>query len=98
MKLTAPHVSIVIPVYNCERYIHQALTSILSQSYPSYEVIVVDDGSTDQTRQQLQLFWPLICYEYQPNQGVSSARNRGINLAKGELVAFLDADDVFFAQ
>lgn len=86
-------VSVVIPVYNGARYIQVAIDSILEQTYNNYEIIVIDDGSTDDTRQQLQLYKGKIRYIYQENQGSAAARNLGINLSKGNLVAFLDADD-----
>lgn len=89
-----PHISIVIPAYNGERFIPQALDSVLSQSYRDYEIIVVNDGSTDQTANVLQPYQKQIRYVEQPNQGVAAARNHGMALAQGELVAFLDQDDV----
>ncbi|MGD1803889.1 glycosyltransferase family 2 protein [Dapis sp. BLCC M126] len=92
---TTPRVSVIIPVYNCDRYISQAIESILAQTYQSYEIIVIDDGSTDNTRLALQPYIETINYVYQENQGVSAARNHGIDLARGELIAFLDADDFF---
>ncbi|MEO0770721.1 MAG: glycosyltransferase [Cyanobacteria bacterium J06649_4] len=100
-------VSIVIPTYNCQRYIAEAIWSALSQKQTS-EVIVIDDGSSDGTadivRQienrientQTKLSTPVqLRYVHQQNQGVSAARNHGIQLAKESLVAFLDADDYF---
>ena len=92
---TTPRVSVIIPVYNCERYISEAIESILVQTYESYEIIVIDDGSTDNTPLALQPYIETIHYVYQENQGVSAARNHGIDLAQGELIAFLDADDFF---
>lgn len=93
-----PLVSIVIPTYNNARYIEQAIKSALQQTYPAYEIIVVDDGSQDETRQILQPYFNRVHYVYQENQGVSAARNRGIQMARGELVAFLDADDYFLPE
>ncbi|OCR01117.1 glycosyl transferase [Oscillatoriales cyanobacterium USR001] len=90
-----PLVSVVIPSYNCASYIVQAVESVISQTYADWEVIVVDDGSKDETSQVLQPYKSRIRYEYQQNQGVSIARNHGIQLARGEFVAFLDADDFF---
>jgi len=90
-----PRISVVIPAYNCDRYVAQAVESVLHQTYSSVEIIVIDDGSQDNTRQVLQPYSAQIRYVYQDNQGVSVARNHGINLARGEFVAFLDADDVF---
>ncbi|MDJ0554112.1 MAG: glycosyltransferase family A protein [Microcoleaceae cyanobacterium MO_207.B10] len=93
--VNSPRVSVIIPVYNCDRYIGQAIESVLGQTYQSYEIIVIDDGSTDETQLALQPYIEKIRYVYQENQGVSVARNHGIELARGELVAFLDADDFF---
>ncbi|MDE5116057.1 MAG: glycosyltransferase, partial [Trichodesmium sp. St2_bin2_1] len=92
---TTPRVSVIIPVYNCDYYISQAIESILAQTYQSYEIIVIDDGSTDNTRKAIEPYMEKIHYVYQENQGVSAARNHGIDLAQGELIAFLDADDFF---
>ncbi|WP_240041603.1 MULTISPECIES: glycosyltransferase family 2 protein [Okeania] len=93
----APKVSVIIPVYNCELYIAQAIESVFKQTYTNYEIIVIDDGSTDNTRQVLQPYMTKIRYFYQENQGLSATRNRGIKLAKGELIALLDADDLFLS-
>ncbi len=90
-----PKVSVIIPVYNCECYIAQAIESALNQTYSNYEIIVINDGSTDNTRQILQPYLEKIRYFYQENQGLSATRNRGIKMAKGELIALLDADDFF---
>lgn len=89
-------ISIIVPVYNAEDYLNRCLSSILDQEFPSFEVILVDDGSTDAS--------PLICDRYsgtdsrfitvhQKNSGVSAARNAGLNLAQGEYIMFVDADD-----
>ncbi len=93
--LNLPQVSIVIPVYNGERYIIQAVESVLNQTYSADKIIVVDDGSKDNTRLVLEPYCDQICYVYQENQGVSVARNHGIELSKGEWIGFLDADDFF---
>ncbi|MGE5658360.1 MAG: glycosyltransferase [Actinomycetota bacterium] len=90
-----PRVSVIIPVYNCERYIWQAIDSVLNQTYLDWEILIIDDGSTDRTRQRVAVYGDLIRYFYQENQGVSATRNRGIQEAQGELIAFLDADDFF---
>lgn len=90
-----PLVSVIIPLYNCDRYIEEAITSIFNQTYPNYEIVIVDDGSTDNSRKVLEPYCDRIRYIYQENQGVSTARNHAIKEAKGELVAFLDADDFF---
>lgn len=88
-----PLVSVIVPVYNGAKYIQKAIESILSQTYRHYEIIVVDDGSTDGTREKLERYQNKICYLFQQNQGSAAARNTGIKLAKGELIAFLDSDD-----
>lgn len=89
-----PQVSIIIPTYNGERFIAKAVESILNQSYQDYEIIVIDDGSSDGTAQALQPYLERIRYFEQENQGVAAARNRGLELAQGKLIAFLDQDDV----
>ncbi|QQS32201.1 MAG: glycosyltransferase [Acidobacteriota bacterium] len=91
-----PLVSAVIPVYNGERYVAETIESILCQTYPAVECIVIDDGSTDDTCRVCESFGDRIRYFWKPNGGVSSARNRGIAEAAGEFIAFLDADDKWF--
>lgn len=91
-------VSIIIPAYNGDRYLARTLESIFSQTYSRYEIIIVDDGSTDHTRQCLQPYGDRIRYVYQQNQGVAAARNHGMKLAQGEFVAFLDQDDVMLPE
>lgn len=93
--LSSPQISVIIPVYNGDRYIVQALESILNQTYSATEIIIIDDGSTDNTHQVLQSYEKQVRYIYQENQGVSVARNHGIELSQCEFIAFLDADDVF---
>jgi glycosyltransferase involved in cell wall biosynthesis len=95
MQAAVPLVSVIIPVYNGDRYIAQAVESVLNQTYHSYEVVVVDDGSTDDTQRILQGYGDRLHAIWQENQGVAIARNRGIQASQGELVAFLDADDFF---
>jgi glycosyltransferase involved in cell wall biosynthesis len=92
--MQAPLVSILIPSFNCARYIGQTLESVLAQSYPRIEVILVDDGSTDDTRNVIAPFLDRISYHYQPNGGLASARNTGMSLAQGDYIAWLDADDL----
>ena len=89
-------VSVVIPAFNNEAYICQALDSALAQDYPAVEVIVVDDGSTDATQQLVSRYAPRIRLLSQANQGAGAARNLGIQNACGKYVAFLDADDVWW--
>jgi glycosyltransferase involved in cell wall biosynthesis len=91
----APLVSVVIPSYNYGHFVTEAVDSALAQSYPNIEVLVVDDGSTDDTRQRLEPYGERIRYIYQANSGLSAARNTGIREARGEWVALLDADDLW---
>ena len=91
---SGPLVSAIVPVYNGERFIASALDSILAQSYRPLEVIVVDDGSEDDTASVARSY-PSIRYIHQANQGPSTARNTGIAEAKGDIIAFLDADDLW---
>jgi len=76
-------VSVVIPTYNYGHFVNEAVTSVLRQTYRNFEIIVVDDGSTDNTRDQLKIFDGQIKYIYQKNQGLSAARNTGIQSAEG---------------
>jgi glycosyltransferase involved in cell wall biosynthesis len=87
-------VSVIIPCYNQGHFLAEAIQSVLDQDYPSKEIIVVNDGSTDETRLVAARFDKFITYIEQPNLGAASARNAGIRRAKGEYIAFLDADDV----
>ncbi|MDZ7957758.1 MAG: glycosyltransferase family A protein [Aulosira sp. DedQUE10] len=89
-----PLVTVVIPVYNCAKFLSEALDSVFAQIYRPIEVIVVDDGSTDDSADIVRDY-PEVRYFYQLNQGVSVARNLAIAAAKGEFIAFLDADDTW---
>jgi glycosyltransferase involved in cell wall biosynthesis len=93
-----PQVSVIIPAYNSAKYLPEAIASVLEQTYTDYEIIVINDGSTDNTHEVVTPYLDKIRYFEQSNQGVSATRNRGIYLAKGELIAFLDADDIFLPQ
>src|SRR5437773_3361686 len=88
-------VSVVIPTFNSADYLAQAIQSVLVQTYQDFEIIVVDDASTDHTEEVLRPFAKRICYVRQDRGGPSVARNRGILQARGEMIAFLDADDVW---
>ena len=88
-------VSVIIPTYNGDQFIAEAIESVLNQTYSDLELIVVDDGSQDATVPILQSYQNQIHCFVQPNQGVAAARNRGLQMATGEFVAFLDQDDVF---
>jgi glycosyltransferase involved in cell wall biosynthesis len=89
------NVTVVVPAYNAERFIGQGLKSILSQTLPVAEVLVVDDGSTDGTAGVVSRFGGPVRLLHQPNAGVSTARNRGLQEAAGRFVAFCDADDLW---
>ncbi|MBF2073959.1 MAG: glycosyltransferase [Synechococcales cyanobacterium C42_A2020_086] len=93
--MTSSSVSVVIPTYNCARYLGEAIDSVLQQTHPAAELIVVDDGSTDETADVLQRYGERLQVIRQTNQGVAVARNQGIRQARGEWIAFLDADDYF---
>src|SRR3990172_2859967 len=87
--------SVVIPAYNHGRFLGQCLGSVLSQDLPDFEVIVVDDGSTDNTRAVMASFRdPRVRYSYQENRGSPAARNTGYRLSTGEYIALLDSDDL----
>ena len=92
---SAPLISIIVPAYNVEKYIKTCLDSIIIQTYSNFEVIVINDGSTDQTEKILNEYEsnPKIRIFSQKNGGLSAARNQGLNLANGELVCFIDSDD-----
>ena len=87
------NISVIIPTWNRADRLVYALQSVFAQSHPATEVIVVDDGSSDDTRRQVHSHYPDARYIYQPNRGVSSARNTGIQAASGDWIALLDSDD-----
>lgn len=92
---SAPLISVIVPAYNVEKYIKACLDSIINQTYSNFEIIVVNDGSTDQTEEILRSYQsnPKFRIYSQKNGGLSAARNRGIKLANGELICFIDSDD-----
>lgn len=91
-------VSVVIPTYNHGPYVEQAVRSVLAQTYPAAEVLVLDDGSTDDTAERLRAFGDRIRYVYHENRGRGATRNRGIELASHDWLAFLDADDLWLPE
>lgn len=93
-------VSIIIPTYNCRKYIRQAIESALGQTYKNIEIIVVDDGSSDNTREEIEdlISDKKISYIYQANKGLPGARNTGIKHSKGEYLVFLDSDDIILPE
>lgn len=90
-----PRVSVVIPTFNCDRFIRRTVDSALMQTYRDFEVLVVDDGSTDDTRTILAGYGSPVRYIFQENQGASAARNTALESASGEFIAYLDADDLW---
>lgn len=96
--MTGADISVIVPVYNTERYLEEALRSLLAQTLRPAEIIVIDDGSTDRTPEIAQAFGDLIRYARQENAGTPAARNHGLRLARGEMIAFLDADDRYHAN
>lgn len=93
-----PLVSVVLPVYNSEKYIRRVLDSVFSQTYTNYEVIIIDDGSVDSTSQLIKEYNQSVVYLYQENAGASAARNTGMTRSIGELIAFIDADDMWHPE
>jgi glycosyltransferase involved in cell wall biosynthesis len=93
--MTYPLISVIVPAYNSEQYLKAALDSILDQKYPNLEILLVDDGSTDQTRWMVETHPADCIYIYQQNQGPAGARNGGISRATGSYITFLDSDDVY---
>lgn len=92
----SPLISVLIPAYNCGQYIKQAIDSVFLQNYENLEIIVVDDGSEDDTKENIMKF-PAVKYCWQEHQGISAARNNCIKNASGDYIAFLDADDYWLA-
>lgn len=90
-----PTISCIVPVYNSEAYLGQALDSILAQTLPASEIIIIDDGSTDATAMIAAKYARHVSYIRQENQGPAGARNAGLRVASGDFLAFLDADDTW---
>ena len=88
-------ISVIITTYNYSRYLAEAVESVLKQSYPAHEVVVVDDGSTDSPGTILSAFGERVKYLRQENSGIAAARNLGLRQINGDVVAFLDADDIW---
>src|SRR5437870_11720 len=95
VDVTSGFVSVIIPNYNYAHYVSQAIDSVLAQTYPHREVIVINDGSTDNSAEVLRSYGDSIRWIDQENRGQSVARNRGIEESRGDLVAFLDGDDAW---
>ena len=96
MLIKHPIVSVIIPTYNRAMYLGDAISSVLSQSFEAFEIIIIDDGSTDYTAEIVKKIHDVrLIYIYQSNQGRSNARNHALRIAKGSYVTFLDSDDVY---
>lgn len=91
-------ITVIIPAYNAAAFIKRSIDSVLTQRHPAQEIIVVDDGSTDGTAEIVKKYEERVRYIYQENRGVSAARNRGIREARGQWIAFLDADDEWLPE
>ena len=90
-------VSIILPTYNRSRFLNEVINSVLNQTYKDFELIIIDDGSTDNTRELVKEYKDSrIVYLYQSNQGVVKARNAGIRIAKYKIIAFIDSDDAWY--
>ena len=100
MKHSDPAVSVVIPAYNCDRYIADAIESVLRQTRRADQIIVIDDGSTDGTDVVIRQYEDRVSYVRQQTgpSGAAAARNRGVALARGDFIAFIDADDIWLAD
>ena len=90
-----PRVSVITPTFNCAAYLERALQSVFAQTYTDYEVIVVNDGSTDDTGEIIARWHDRVRYLYQPNRGLPAARNVAVAISGGEFLAYLDADDMW---
>lgn len=88
-------ISVIIPTFNSGKFIAEAIKSVLQQTVPPQEIIVVDDGSTDETESVVMQFKDDVQYVYQEHAGVAAARNEGLGLSQGDLITFIDADDIW---
>lgn len=93
-----PLVTVIIPTYNRLKFLAEAVDSVLNQTFKDFELLIIDDGSTDGTHERFSNAAPPIRYIHQPHTGVSAARNRGIKEAEGSFIAFLDSDDCWLPE
>jgi glycosyltransferase involved in cell wall biosynthesis len=96
--MNSPLITCIIPVFNGERYLRETLDSVFAQTYRPLDVVLVDDGSTDKTAAIAATYDDRVRYIHQNNQGPAAARNQGIRAARGEFIAFLDADDLWHPE
>src|SRR6266436_6551207 len=93
--MKSPRFSVIVPSYNRARFLPEMVESITAQAGHSVEIVLIDDGSTDETAGFCARYPDLITYRYQANQGIPGARNTGLRIARGELISLLDSDDLF---
>jgi glycosyltransferase involved in cell wall biosynthesis len=98
VELDSPLVTVIIPTYNRSHIVTDAINSVLAQTLKNFQLIIIDDGSTDNTRNVLATYQGKVEYFYKANGGASSARNVGLRMAKGKYVAFLDSDDIWHSE
>ncbi len=96
--MNSPKISAIITTYNCEKYLEEAIKSVLNQTFKEYELLVIDDGSTDNTKKIVMKYRDKLDYFYKKNGGHADARNYGIKKARAEYVAFLDSDDLWYPK
>ena len=96
--MKTPTVSVIIPAYNQAQFVSEAIDSVLAQSFKDFEIVVVNDGSTDNTEDVLKKYSGKITYIYQENKGPAAAKNKGIVASRGKYVATLDSDDIWLSQ
>lgn len=99
--MDSPTISVIVPVYNVEQYLKECVDSILNQTFRDFELILVDDGSTDKSGMICDAYAnedPRIIVFHQQNAGAAAARNRGLDVARGEYIAFVDSDDIVLSQ
>jgi len=99
--MSTAFISVIMPVYNRAEFIGEAIQSILSQTYKNFELIIIDDASTDNTLKVISEFTDddrILLLKNKKNEGVAATRNRGIEIAKGEFIAFMDSDDISLPQ
>lgn len=93
-----PLVSVIIPFFSGKEWLYESINSVLAQTYPNYEILLINDGSKEDINDLLRYYNGKIKYFYQQNQGVAVARNNGMKMANGEYIAFLDSDDIWLPQ
>jgi glycosyltransferase involved in cell wall biosynthesis len=93
--ISEPAISVIIPVWNCERYLAEAIESVLAQTRAPEEILVIDDGSTDRSRRVAEGYAPRVTYHFKEHSGIGDTRNAGVLFSRGGFIAFLDSDDLW---